>query len=282
MTTHDARSFRPRPPRLAPSPLAALLCLVLLAGPRPAAAVEFGLELVPSLSLPLGPFPDGVPLTTEGDPGYVYNLLLDMNASPGPSFALSMWLDNFTLRLAFTYHQLTSFKVTDLALVTVDGTAMPEVMQNIYLRRLAGLDSDPEMRKFFSTSWDVEDVTIAVYLNRVTLGYRWYMLDSWIRPYVPLGFGATFLLISADGETEAYYGMAFHTGVGLEISLSRTTSVGAVVQYEWMGLMLKENFQPDAAQAALTTTASTSKSAMEAFLESMHTLQIGVSTNFRF
>ena len=52
--------------------------------------------------------------------------------------------------------------------------------------------------------------------------------------------------------------------------------------YEWTGVFLQENFQASSAATAIGTRATAETTVLSAFIESFHTVQIGVTTTYRF
>jgi hypothetical protein len=250
----------------------ALVLSLLCAAPRPAAALEMGLELEIGTSIPLASFPDGVPVAIDdtsgaflGTPNSAYNLLLDGTTSAGFSTALSLLLGNWYIRAAFSYNVVTSAKFTHFAVRRFAGQDLPENLHNIYV---GTLDREAELPE-----------TSSVLTARLGFGRRWYLLgEGLFRPYLMMGLGA--LLAVVEGVVDP--GMTFHVGLGTDIYLGLGFDLGVKVYYEWMGVILPDNFQASSAGNAVSTTATAETSVFEAFLESMHTLQLTVSATYRF
>jgi hypothetical protein len=254
-----------------------LASLALVLASRPASAVEIGIELEPGLGITAGSFPSGVPYTYDdadgsvtGYPSSTVNLLLDLKPTVAFSFAASLLINNFTIRTAVSVQKFSSVRLADLAIARLNGQDLPDPLPNIYLKNLLG---------FKGGEADITDSETMV-LARVTLGYRFYLLEGRFRPYVPLGFGMAIVHIGGGGGT--YYGPAAHLGFAAEYRLGERIDLGLAAQYEWMGFVLPENFQPSAAKGALAASVSSGRSAFSAFLKSAHTVQIGVTTTFRF
>ncbi len=250
----------------------ALIAALLCAAPRPAAALEMGLELEIGTSIPLASFPDGVPVAIDdtsgaflGTPNSAYNLLLDGRTSVGFSTALSLLLGNWYLRAAFSYNVITSATYTHFAVRRFAGQDLPKELHNLYV---GVLDREAELTE-----------TSAVLTTRLGFGRRWYLLgEGRFRPYIMMGLGA--LLAVVEGEVDP--GMTFHLGLGTDIYLGLGFDLGVKAYYEWMGVVLPDNFQASSAGSAVSTTATAETSVFEAFLESLHTLQITVNATYRF
>ena len=253
--------------------LVAAFALLVVVGstPREAQALEMGLELEIGMSIPLGSFPDGVPVAIDdasgsflGTPNSAYNVLLDGKTSTGFSTALSLLLGNWHLRAAFSYNVVTSAKFTHYAVRRFNGVDMPSELHNIYVGTM-----DREQELFESN----------VLTMRFGFGRRWYLLgEGLFRPYLMMGVGA--LLAIVEGEPDP--GMTFHVGGGTDIYLGLGFDLGIKVYYEWMGIVLPDNFQASSASSAVGAAATAETSVFEAFLESLHTLQITATATYRF
>jgi len=259
------------PPRLA----AVLLALAVLDA-HPAGAVEIALEVQLGVGFPLLPFPSGVPLpyadpsgAIVGQPSSSVNLLLDLQPEPGFSCAASLLLNQFTLRTAFSVHTLARPLVTDLAVSRYSGMPLPQPLPNVYLKRLLGLDLS-------SLSFDLPRYS-PLFVLRFTLGYRFYLLERRLRPYVPLGIGPAVTFF--EGQTLP--GLDLHLGLGCEYRVTDSVDVGLALQYEWTGVFLPDTFQAQTSDT-LTGAVSAGDSVLGAFLKSLHTLQLGVTSTWRF
>lgn len=255
----------------------ALLGLVatvaLLLAPHPAHALEMALELELGTSLPLGSFPDGVPVPLDdpggqallGVPNSAYNLLLDGKVNAGFSTAVSLLMGNWYIRGAFSLNTISSVKFTHYAVRRLNGVDLPSSLHNVYV---GTLDREADLDESFSV------------LNiRLGFGRRWYLLgEGLLRPYLMMGLGGLVAII--DGEANG--GMTFHAGAGVDIYLGLGFDLGIKAYYEWMGVLLPDNFQAKAAAGAASSAATAETSVLEAFLESMHTLQITATATYRF
>ncbi|MCA9666819.1 MAG: hypothetical protein KC503_14565 [Myxococcales bacterium] len=254
--------------------LAAALCLTLaLLAPRPAHPLEVGLEIELGTSVPVGPFPDGVPVSVTdtagtlfaGVPNSAYNVLLDAQPVAGFSGGLSLLLGNWYLRVAVAVNTYSSWKATRYAFTNINGTPVQEGFQNIYVGEAGNEYSLDKSATIVST--------------RFCVGYRWYLLpEGLIRPYIPMGLG---MVVSAL-EGSVNYGLTFHAGVGFDVHLHERVDIGFKAQYEWMGVILPKQFQAGSAADKISAAATSETSVLEAFLESLHTFQFAVTTTFRF
>ncbi|MFH1132408.1 MAG: hypothetical protein V1754_13815 [Pseudomonadota bacterium] len=241
----------------------------------PASALEVALEIQPGIGIPLSAFPDGIPVTLEDpegkylfeQPNSVYNVLVDLRTNPGFNFGMTLLLNNFSLRAAFAYHEVSSLRLTGIALVRIGGQDLPDIVHNIY----------PPIFDFPDKYEDMDSTSLV--FTRIALGYRWYLADYWVRPYIPMDLGAAMIVVGGD---DAYFGLCFRIGLGLEFRVTEFMDIGFSTTYEWMGFALPENFTADAVPAQLATSVSSGNSIMEAFLESLHSLQIGATATFRF
>ena len=237
-------------------------------------AIEVGLELRPGASIPIGAFPDGVPAAISDADGSligygansIYNVLFDINTGAGFNFGLTLLLNNFTITASLALHKYTTVEPTRWAFVQVQGQQVPDYMHNIYVGT------------FVPQEIDVSSEASVIIMPRIVFGYRWYLLDWVLRPYVPIGIGAALFVM----DDVIAYGPTAHIGLGLEYRVSNWIDIGIIAQYEWMGFILPDNFTADAAKQGLTTTATSGTSAFEAFLESFHTVQVAATTTFRF
>lgn len=256
--------------------LGLLVALTLLCAPRPARALEMALELEVGTSLPLGSFPDGVPVALDDPSGQsplglgiadsAYNLLLDGKVRAGFSTAVSLLMGNWYIRGAFSFNTIGTFKATHYAVRRLGGQDMPSALHNVYLP----LPSEQEVTL---------EQSMPVYNIRLGFGRRWYLLgEGLLRPYLMMGLGGLIAII--DGEANG--GMTFHAGGGVDIYLGLGFDLGVKAYYEWMGVILPSNFQASSAASAIGSTTSSETSVFEAFLESMHTLQITATATYRF
>lgn len=250
-----------------------LLLLSLIAAPRDAAALEVGLEIETGTGITLGPFPDGVPISIDdpagalfaGIPDSAYNVLVDMQPSVGFSGGMTLLLGHWYIRAALTWAQFSSVTLTRYAFRRVGGQEVPEELHNVYVGEL---DQEDDVKE-----------SIDLLTTRLGFGHRWYFVgEGPIRPYLPMGLGAMVALI--DGE--AQWGMTFHLGLGVDIHINERFDLGVRAQYEWMGVFLPDNFQASTAGSSITSLATSGNSALEALMESWHTLQLTATATYRF
>jgi len=256
-----------------------LTLALALAAPRAARAVEVGLELQPGVGFSLLPFPAGVPISVTDPQGQLvlhqpdsaYNLLVDLKPAPAFSFMATLLLGQFTVRAAVSVQGFSSERITDVAIRRLRGQDLPDPLPNVYLRNLAGLQLPSPQQVALPATPTLTEL-------RLTLGYRFYLLEHRFRPYLPMGIGPVLALF--DGS--ANYGLDLHTGLGAEYRVAEHVDLGLAVQYEWMGIVLPASFQPAAATQGVATQVSSGHSVLGAFLKSHHTLQLGVTTTIRF
>lgn len=248
--------------------VAALLCLS-----TPAFALEVGIELETGTGITIGPFPDGVPISIDDPSGQLftkipdsaYNVLVDMQPAVGFSGGLTLLLGHWYIRAALTYAQFSSVTLTRYSLRRVGGQEVPEELHNVYIGQL---DQEDEI-----------DESLGLLTTRLGFGHRWYFIgEGPIRPYLPMGLGAMLALI--DGE--AQWGMTFHIGLGVDFFVSDHIDLGVRAQYEWMGVFLPDNFQASSAGSSISSVVTSGNSALEALMESMHTLQLTATVTYRF
>lgn len=249
------------------------LALTVLNAPRPAAALPVGLELEVGTGVPLGSFPDGVPVSVDDAAGQLfakipqssYNILLDARPRAGFSTALALLLGNWYLRAAVSINTYSSVTMSRYAFRRIGGQEIPEAAQNIYVGKI-----DQELELPTSTTF----VTA-----RFGFGRRWYLLfDTPVRPYLLMGIGG----VVASLEDGTRGGLTFHGGIGADIHIHQRLDLGLKTVYEWTGLFLPENFQATSAAAAIGAAATSENTVLEAFIESFHSLQIGVTATYRF
>jgi hypothetical protein len=259
------------------STVATVGVFLLLGAAREARAYEFAIEIEPGVGIPLAPFPTNVPTYYEetvdvgGMPTLIgANYLVDLHTGVGFNGAISAMLNDFTLRVAVGVHKFPSITVTNIALVKVGDQQLPDIMQNVYLKDLLGLSDLPQSADL------TESPTLT--MVRVTLGYRWYLTETRLRPYIPAGIG----LAIANLAGETFFGMAVHMGVGLEYRVAPFLDVGIAAQYEWMGVTVPESFSAAGAKSGAITQISSGSSVVDAFLKSLHSLQLGATFTFRF
>ncbi len=250
-----------------------LALLTLLGAPRPAAAIPVGLELEVGTGIPFGAFPDGVPVSVDDAAGQLfakipqssYNILLDAKPRAGFSTALALLLGNWYLRAAVSINTYSTVSMTRYAFRRIGGQEVPAAVQNIYVGKI-----DQELELPTSTTF----VTA-----RFGFGRRWYLLfDTPVRPYLLLGVGG----VVASLEDGARGGLSVHGGIGADIHIHQRLDLGLKVVYEWTGLFLPENFQATSAAAAVGAAATSENTVLEAFIESLHTIQLGVTATYRF
>lgn len=247
---------------------------VLCAVTPTATAIEVGIEIRPGASIPIGPFPDGLPAAVNDadgsligfGPDSVYNVLFDIKTAAGFNFGLTLLLNNFTITASLAIHKYATASPTRWAFVQVQGQQVPDYLHNIYVGT------------FVPQEIDVSSEASTIIMPRIVFGYRWYLVDWVIRPYVPIGIGAALFVM----DNVVAYGPTAHIGLGVEYRVAKWMDIGIIAQYEWMGFILPDNFTADAAKQGLSTTASSGTSAFEAFLESFHTVQVAATTTFRF
>ncbi|MCC6750336.1 MAG: hypothetical protein IT371_21910 [Deltaproteobacteria bacterium] len=254
--------------------LVGIVAGLLLATPGRASAVDVGLELTPGAGIPLGNFPYGVPLGYDDAPGEAflkvpdssYNILLNLKPTVSFNLGLTLMINNFTLRSAIAVQKWSSASSTRFSVTKVAGQKTPELVQNLYVGTwdTGAIDISSDSPTFITT--------------RFALGYRWYLLDTRLRPYVPVGFGMAMLIM----EGEANFGLNFYTGAGLEFRVTKHLDLGVAALYEWVGIFLPENFQASAAQGSIAKAASSGNSVFEAFIQSSHTLQLALTSTYRF
>ncbi len=255
-------------------PLPVILGLLCATAP-PAHAVDVGLELRAGASVPLGAFPDGQPATVSDkagssilqQPDSIYNVMFDFGAAAGFNVATTLLLDGFTISAALSVHKWSTIRATRFAVVQLNGRRLPKILHTLYRGEFVG-----------GNEVDVSDRSPTFIVPRLSFGYRWYFTETRLRPYIPVAIGATAVI--ARGE--ANFGLTFLTGAGLEYRLLRGLDVGVALNYEWMGFFITENFAARDAAESATSQASAGESATEAFLESMHTLQVGATATYRF
>lgn len=251
----------------------ALPLLALCALPRPAAALPVGLELELGTGIPLGSFPDGVPVSVDDPAGEIfaklpnsaYNMLLDANPTAGFSSGLSLLLGHWYFRAALSVNTYRDVSVSRYAFRRINGQDLAPALQNIYVGKV-----DQEMSI---------DRTATFVISRFGVGRRWYLLfETPVRPYIMMGLGG----VVASIEDGVRGGMTFHGGLGADVHLHERFDLGLKLVYEWMGMFLPDNFQATSAATAIGAAASSENSVLEAFIESLHTLQLGVTATYRF
>jgi hypothetical protein len=253
--------------------LLALALLTMLAIPRAAAALPVGLELEIGTGVPFGSFPDGVPVSVDDAAGQLfakipqsaYNILLDAKPRAGFSTALALLLGNWYLRAAVSINTYSKVAISRYAFRRIGGQEVPEEVQNIYVGKVDQEVELPESTTFVTA--------------RFGFGRRWYLLfDKPVRPYLLLGIGG----VVASLEDGTRGGLSFHGGGGADVHIHQRLDLGLKVVYEWTGLFLPENFQATSAATAIGTAATSENTVLEAFVESLHTIQIGVTATYRF
>jgi hypothetical protein len=256
------------------APTVAFLLLASLAAPKPAHALEVGLQLTLGVGVPIGTFPDGMPVTVDdptgqfgyGIPNSAYNVLLDASPSAGFSGELALLLGHWYFRAAVSIHSYDTVTAKRFAATRLAGQEIsPKELQNIYLGEL-----DAEVKL-------TENQTIIN--TRFGVGYRWYLAgEGLLRPFLPMGLGMSLAII----ESEPQYGINFHVGAGVDINVALHIDITVTVLYEWNGIFLPDNFQATSAGSAIAAAATSETSVLEAFMESMHTMQFNVGATYRF
>jgi len=253
--------------------VAGLALLVVTALCLPAAALPVGLELEVGTGIPLGAFPGGVPVSVDDPQGTLYaripdsayNVLLDAKPVAGFSGALAVLLGNWYLRAAVSVNSYSSVSISRYAFRRIAGQDLSKEVQNIYVGKV---DQELDLGK-----------TTTFVTTRFGFGRRWYLLfESPVRPYFLFGLGG---VVSAL-EDNIQGGITFHGGIGADVHIHQHLDLGLKVVYEWVGVFLPENFQASSAATALSTAATSENSVLEAFIESLHTIQIGVTATYRF
>lgn len=242
----------------------------------PARASDFAIELETGLGIPTGSFPSFVPYGVDdssgelmGTPNSAYNLLLDQTPTVGFTGALTVLFRGFSLRTAVSLHRWSKAQIQDYAFVRYDGVDIPKELHSIYLRRLLG-DRGP------TEKLDVPDSPVFTFL-RWTLGYRFYLLDTIVRPFVPVGVGPGIYL----AEGNAYPAISVHMGLGGEYSINDNWHIGLRVLYEYMGAFLPNDFQAGGLTKLWTGTTTANRSVWDGVISDMHTVQLTFSVLFR-
>jgi hypothetical protein len=250
-----------------------VLALTTLVAPRRAAALPVGLELELGTGIPFGAFPSSVPVSVDDAKGELfakvpdsrYNVLLDARPTAGFSTALSLLLGTWYLRAAVTMLSYSSVTASRYAYRRLGGVDLPAAVHNIYVGKL---DQEIELKESSS-----------IVAARFGFGKRWYLLfEKKVRPFFLMGVGGVLCVLEGDARG----GLTFHGGAGADLHLHQHFDLGLKIVYEWTGVFLPENFQASSAATAIGARASSENSVLSAFIESLHTIQIGVNAIYRF
>jgi hypothetical protein len=250
--------------------------------------MDVALELEVGSVLPLASFPDGLADTLADPQGQyffkkpqsIYNVLLDIRPSPGFDVALTLLLNNFTIHASLAYHPQATMRISNFAIAQLEGQRLPPLAQKVYLKNLLErnkVGAPSYEQSIFDKTYRFTDPPRWLF-SRLNVGYRWYLLDYRLRPYVPLGIGIG--LFNENKNT--HWGFSFLMGLGGEYRMSDKLDVGMRLQYEWLGFILTQNFKTQVAWESMVASASAGKGALNAFLESFHSLQLGLTTTYHF
>lgn len=246
--------------------------LALLVTAPPAEAAEFAVELSAGVGIPIASFPSFVPYAMDDPqgelfdvPNSAYNLLVEQKATPGFTGAVTLMLDNYSLRLAMSFHQWSEVRVLNYALLRIEGEDVADELHNVFLGNLLG-DSTRD------AAFDIPERPGFLML-RAALGYRWYLSEGWLRPYIPFGAGPAFFL----SEGSVYGGIDLHTGLGVELDISPHWAVGLSLQYEYMGVFLPNDFQAHGLQGVWIATTTANRSVLDGFVQNFNVMQLALT-----
>ena len=69
--------------------------------------------------------------------------------------------------------------------------------------------------------------------HSLTLGYRWYLVNSAFKLYIPIGGGAAFVTFNDVDKLKGQYGFTLYTGLELEYSFLKAFSIGLGARYNF-------------------------------------------------
>ena len=69
--------------------------------------------------------------------------------------------------------------------------------------------------------------------HTLTLGYRWYLLNTSLKLYLPMGSGAVFVTYNDIDKLKGQYGFTVYAGVGLEYEIFKTLTIGVGARYNF-------------------------------------------------
>ena len=69
--------------------------------------------------------------------------------------------------------------------------------------------------------------------HSLTLGYRWYIVNSKFKLYLPLGGGATFVTFNDVDKLKGQYGFTLYAGLALEYEIVSHISIGLGARYNF-------------------------------------------------
>lgn len=201
-----------------------LVVVVCLWWSRPVYAVDFALEIAPGASFPLSTFIDRYPVETtlnfgtEAEPALIPGFLrVNLNNDTGFAVALTMLIDSFEVRYSLNRHTWAEIEQDALS---IELESVP-FLENVFfdaeafgLPRVVSRDGDKGLQPIF--------------LHRLLGGYRFYLLDGDIRPYIPFALG----IAMVHGSTfDTIFGGAIEIGAGAEFVVAPGISVGLDMRY---------------------------------------------------
>jgi hypothetical protein len=210
----------------------AVVCALSTQAER-AAAQDVRLYVAPGVAAPLSRFIDNYPLIIdpegpsncgEVETGTAFLERRSVDSDVGFNLSLGALIGNAEISYSMSRHQWGRVELTGVAFCFGNNHPLNDAF---FDPETVSILLDTPVPRTIAVDADDEGLE-ALFIHRLLFGYRFYVLDGAIRPYIPVALGAT-VINSAD--LEAVFGGSAQIGVGVEVEFTNGFSLGLDARY---------------------------------------------------
>lgn len=204
-----------------------------------AALGEVRFTLMPGMSAPITPYLDGypIPVDPDGCAGAALDLeearpnarLVENESDIGFSMTAGLIANDWEITYGFSRHTWGALRYTGASFCFEEDNAFNDVFFDWGSLSDLGLDGVPDVGRDGLIVRDADDVGLdPLYIHRILVGYRFYLVDGTIRPYIPVAIGPT---IVHTTNSSPLFGATIQLGLGMDVALSDRTTMGIDLRY---------------------------------------------------